>query len=125
ALDIAVARIPHPSWIPRILQILRHHIEKKSLQSLKLPGSTDRNESIEASLSLSYEAMDGETKACFRLLGSFEPESVITPDAAASIWGIEEEDALLLLQDFANLSLLQVAEEPSLHYYQHSLLHIY
>lgn len=125
ALEIAAARIPKPSWIPQILQTLQRHIEKKSLQGLRLPRSTDRNESIEASLSLSYDSMDELTRTRFRLLGSFEPESSITPDAAASIWGTEKEDALLLLQDFANFSLLKVVEEPLLHYYQHSLLHIY
>jgi hypothetical protein len=74
------------------------------------------NESVEASISLSYGMLDAETQRRWRMLGVF-PETFDGP-AAAAVWGAEmnsAEDTLGLLAQYSMLEWNEKARRCRLH----------
>ena len=108
ALEIAAAMIRQPVWMAEILSALREGIGQGRLDHLQVPEDRDLN--LERSLALSYERMAPEQRSRFRALGVFAPETPITPEAAAAIWGLQGEhalrDASLFLRELADLAFL-------------------
>ncbi len=128
ALDIAAALIEQPiqeRQIGQLLDDLRKDIGQGALSRLSMP-ERDRNGNLERSLEISYRRMDAQEQKRFRALGIFAPETPITAEAAAAIWGIEESAARMKLTYFKNLALLiRPGESGEDTYRQHSLLRAY
>jgi tetratricopeptide (TPR) repeat protein len=71
------------------------------------------NESVEASISLSYGLLDGETQKRWRMLGVF-PETLDGP-AAASVWAAEKNSAEDTLGVLTQYSMLEWNEKTRRH----------
>ena len=127
ALDIAAALIKKPSRVQAVLKNLQHGIGRGELNRLKLSEDEERDTNLELSLALSYERMTSEQRNYFRTLGVFAAETVITPEAAAAVWSMDDLDAaqnaLFELEDLALLT--EVIESSDLCYRQHGLLRVY
>jgi tetratricopeptide (TPR) repeat protein len=74
--------------------------EKNRLQLLK--GS---EESVEASIGLSYALLDGQTQRRWRIVGVF-PDTFDAP-AAAAVWEMETDSARSILSDLVQYSMLE------------------
>jgi Tetratricopeptide repeat/NB-ARC domain len=131
ALDIAASLIKkRPSRVhavQSVIENLRQGTGRGKLDTLRLPPSEERDENLEKSFALSYERMTAQQQIHFRALGVFAAETPITPEAAASIWGIDDLNAAeKALNDQVDLALLTEIEElAGITYRQHGLLRIY
>ncbi len=129
ALDIAAANIKKPARLSTVLHELEQGIGKGDLSHLKLAPGDGRDEDLERSFALSYKHMTPQAQLLFRALGVFAEESLITADAAAAIWQMDDVNtAQQTLFDLADLAMLTEIEEPATGatlFRQHSLLRVY
>jgi tetratricopeptide (TPR) repeat protein len=132
ALELAAAQIKKPSHIKVVLQALEQGIGQGKLDSLNLAPGEDRDENLERSFALGYERMIPTQQRLLRALGVFAEESMITAEAAAAIWGIDDTNAAQrALFELTDLALLSELEDTSTGttsesaYRQHGLLRIY
>lgn len=96
---------------------------RPTLGTLRLGAGERRDQSVEASLSLSYAAPSAELQRSFRYLGAFALAPFDT-EAAAAVWDLQDRDeAADRLRRLARKSLLS-RQEGRL-YYQHGLLRAY
>jgi tetratricopeptide (TPR) repeat protein/transcriptional regulator with XRE-family HTH domain len=131
ALDIAAALLAkrkiYQQPLKQLLENLERDVGHGYLANLRLPASEERDYGLEKSLALSYQLLDTERQRLFRILGAFSAGEPISVQAAATVWGAENQDtARTALFDLADLGLLTETEElEDLHYQLHPLLHSY
>src|SRR5260221_490209 len=129
ALEIAAAQIKKPSRLQTVYSELVHGIGKGTLTSLRLSPGEERDENLERSFALSYERLTPEQQRLFRLLGVFAEESMITADAAATVWGMDHENAAQIkLFELADLAFLTEIEDITTSFTAfrlHGLLRVY
>lgn len=91
--------------------------EKKRLELL-----TGEDESIEASIALSYGLLDAETQERWRTLGIFA-DTFVAP-AVAFIWQLEEDSSDAILGHLLSSSMLEW-NEPFMRYRMHDLMRVF
>lgn len=85
----------------------------------------DRDDSLELSLKLSYDALDGDTQRRFRALGVFAVDDIIDIEMLVTVWDdSDESDVKRALVELVNANLLEPNEVPG-RYTQHDLLREY
>lgn len=122
ALELAAGLADEPADLPEVARRLR---TRPALGALRLGASEQRDQSVEASLSLSYAALPAELQRCFRYLGAFAP-SPFDLEAVACVWAVgfgEREQVVDRLRILTRQSLLSRQEGET--YSQHDLLRAY
>jgi tetratricopeptide (TPR) repeat protein len=132
ALDIVAALIRRPAQIESILHALENEISLGNLDRLSVRDRTAqesvRDTHVRLSLTLSYKDMELEEQRCFRVLGVFASSSIITLEAAAVVWEVEDLLAAeRILENLETLALLSEVDDDTAErcYQQHSLLRTY
>ncbi|WP_405762087.1 tetratricopeptide repeat protein [Streptomyces sp. NBC_01420] len=101
ALRIATARLRNrPRWT------LRHLVERLRDETRRLDEFSAGTRSVSATLRLSYEALDGESRVAFRLL-SLHPGGDIDVHGAAALLGCGVRDAEDVLERLLDVHLLR------------------
>ncbi|MDO0926343.1 tetratricopeptide repeat protein [Streptomyces sp. TG1A-8] len=104
ALRITTARLRNrPRWTVQYL------VDRLADETRRLRELSAGERSVEATLRLSYQAMDEDQRAAFRLLG-LHPGSAIDVESAAALLGMDVHDAEDLLESLLDTHLLEQQE---------------
>ncbi len=104
ALRITTARLRNrPRWTVQYL------VDRLADETRRLRELSAGERSVEATLRLSYQAMEEDQRAAFRLLG-LHPGSAIDVHSAAALLGIDVHDAEDLLEHLLDAHLLEQHE---------------
>ncbi len=128
ALELAAAQIRKPTRLSTVLAELEQGIGRGNLSGLNITPGDGRDDNLERSFALSYERMTPIQQRLFRALGVFAEESIISEDAAATVWSIENlNTARKVLYELADIALLNEIEDGTAAtvFRQHSLLRLY
>ena len=133
ALDLAARQIvTHGiAFAERLVRRLPHYLsEATPFRALDLGQGTERDDSLEATLYLSYAPLSPDAKAAFRALGVLAPEESFSARTAFAVWGIDPAGEDALDAGYDGLAALVragfIAYEPETgRYRQHLLLHAY
>ncbi len=79
-----------PDFAPQLLERLREAKAEQPFKDLQI--GEEREENLEASLSLSYGALSEDLQRRFRLLGAFSAEGTFDEAAAAAVWEDADPD---------------------------------
>lgn len=104
ALRVTTARLRNrPRWTVQYL------VDRLADETRRLRELSAGERSVEATLRLSYQAMEEEQRAAFRLLG-LHPGSAIDVHSAAALLGTDARDAEDVLEDLLDAHLLEQHE---------------
>ncbi|MEV5986792.1 BTAD domain-containing putative transcriptional regulator [Streptomyces sp. NPDC052051] len=104
ALRVATARLcSRPRWTVRYL------VERLGDEARRLDELTSGDHSVEATLRLSYQALDAEQQDAFRLLG-LHPGAETDALAAAALLGVGPREAEDLLEHLLDMHLVEQYE---------------
>jgi tetratricopeptide (TPR) repeat protein len=133
ALDLAARQIAAHgiAFAPRLVRRLHKYLDGATpFHALDLGQNAPRDDSLEATLYLSYAPLDPAAQAAFRALGALAPDTSFSERTAFALWGVEpddddaQENAEDTLATLVRAGLL--AYEPDTgRFRQHLLLHAY
>ncbi|WP_119072860.1 tetratricopeptide repeat protein [Aggregatilinea lenta] len=133
ALDLAARQIvTHGiAFAERLVRRLPYYLsEATPFRALDLGQGTERDDSLEATLYLSYAPLSPDAKAAFRALGVLAPEESFSARTAFATWDVDPADESALDEAYDTLAALigagLIVHEPETgRYRQHLLLHAY
>ena len=105
AIELAAAR-------SRLLspKALLHRIDDRPTDTVSLAGRSERQRTLQATISWSYDLLDDSDQRVFRHLGVFS--SRFDLDAVAHVVGAQDRDPLDVVAHLIDVSLLEIVEGP-------------
>ncbi len=119
------------AFAERLVRRLPHYLsEATPFRALDLGQGTERDDSLEATLYLSYAPLSPDAKAAFRALGVLAPEESFSARTAFATWDVDPNDEVAVDDAYDTLAALVsaglIVHEPETgRYRQHLLLHAY